>query len=72
MKKVLIIVLLCIILVNVISFIYGRKSLKKLGKDEENAEENYKKGIKYVISSVVLSFITILAITIIAILNALN
>lgn len=72
MKKVLLVILLCMILINISSFIYGKRTLKKLGKTEDNADENYKKGMRYVIFSVVLSFLTIIGITVVAILNALN
>ena len=71
MKSALIIILAILIIINIGSFIYGKLCLKKLDKSNENADENYKKGIKYVVFSVILSFFTIIAITVLVLINLL-
>ena len=72
MKNVYIIILAILILVNIVSFIYGRKVLKKVKDNEKEAsEEVYKKGIKYVVFSAILSFLTIIAATIMILLDLL-
>ena len=72
MKNVYIIILAILILVNIVSFIYGRKVLKKVKDNEKEAsEEVYTKGIKYVVFSAILSFLTIIAATIMVLLDLL-
>lgn len=72
MKNVFIIILVVLILINAISFIYGRKFLGNVKSDESKAsEEAYKKGMKYVIFSVILSFTTIIAATVMILLDVL-
>ncbi|NLK95569.1 MAG: hypothetical protein GX275_10340 [Clostridiales bacterium] len=69
MKIILIIIIGLMILINLGTFIYGKRNMNKLGKDIDNADENYNKGIKYMIISIVVSFLTIIIVSIIAILN---
>lgn len=72
MKNVYIIILVVLILINVISFVYGRKVLANVRSDEGKAsEEAYKKGMKYVIFSAILSFTTIIAATVMILLDVL-
>lgn len=69
MKIILIIIIGLMILINLGTFIYGKRNMNKLGKDIDNADENYNKGIKYMVISIVVSFLTIIIVSIIAILN---
>jgi heme/copper-type cytochrome/quinol oxidase subunit 2 len=72
MKVYLICIIAVMIVLNIISFSYGKSKMKKIEVNEQNSEELYKKGIKYVAISVVLSFLTIIGVTVVAVLNYLG
>lgn len=67
MKGVLLSILMVMIILNVCSFTYGKRIMKKVNVGNE--EENYKKGMKYVVISLIISFITLVGGSLIAILN---
>lgn len=69
MKVVLVSVIFVMIAINIICYIYGKKYLKRVQESEENSEENYKKGMRYIIIASVISFLTIVSVSIVAILN---
>ena len=72
MKTVLLVIMIVLIIINSCSFIYGKRKIKNLEVNNENSEELYKKGIRYVIISVVISFVTIIGASIIAIIYFLG
>ena len=72
MKTVLLVIMIVLIIINSSSFIYGKRKIKNLEVNNENSEELYKKGIRYVIISVVISFVTIIGASIIAIIYFLG
>jgi len=69
MKTVLLIIIMGMIIINIVSFIYGKKKIKNLEVNNENSAEKYKEGVKYVVFSVVLSFLTLIGVSVIAIIN---
>lgn len=71
MKIVLLSILMGMILLNLISFAYGKKKLKNLEVNNDNSEEKYKEGIKYVVISVILTFLTLIGVSVVAVLNYL-
>ena len=71
MKTVLLSIVMGMIILNVISFAYGKKKIKNLEINNDNSEEKYKEGMKYVIISLVLTFITLIGVSIVAVLNYL-
>lgn len=72
MIKILYAILILLILINIISFIYVRIHFRKLNKNNKGTEEDYEKIKKYLIFSVILSFVTILFITTVAIIKLLK
>lgn len=72
MKISLIVIIICLIIINIASFIYGKRSIKKLEQGNNNSEEEYKKCIKYMIFSVILSFVTVMGISIIAVIKLIG
>ena len=72
MKIVLIAILAVIIIINLASFFYGRTKLRNFGKGEEEDKMNYKKGMRYVVLSVILSFLSIIIATILVIIKFLH
>jgi len=57
MKIVYILILLIMVSVNVFCFIKSKKYFKMVNGDDEVSQENYKKGLKYVKISVVISLL---------------
>ena len=68
MGKILWIILIILVIANTLSFIYGKKAIssnKSNKSDKEVTDEDYKKGMRYVIFSLIISFLTIILVTII-------
>lgn len=72
MNKILIILIFILIIVNIVLFIYGKAKVKAIKKNEESTDEDYKNGMKYIIISSLVSFLTVILITIVAILKLLS
>ncbi|MBU5488717.1 hypothetical protein KQI77_11325 [Clostridium sp. MSJ-8] len=72
MKTILIAILAVVIIINLISFFYGRTKLRNFGKGEEEDKMNYHKGMRYVVLSVILSFLSIIIATILVIIKVLH
>lgn len=69
MDKVLILIIVLLIIVNIVLFIYGKRKLNEIKKNENAKDEDYKKGMKYIILSSAVSFLTIILIIIMAIIK---
>lgn len=69
MKPILIAILALLIIVNFVCVFYGKKKIKSVGENGEVSEEDVKKGMRYMIFAAAFSFITVIAISIVAILN---
>lgn len=69
MKSVLIALIFVMIGINLICYIYGRKCLKKVQESKEENEAMYKKGMKFIVATTIISFISIITVSVLAILN---
>lgn len=69
MKILLISIIFFMIAINISLYIYGRKISKRVSESEEENEVMSKKAMKFTIISMVCSFITIIVVSILAILN---
>ena len=63
--KILWIILIILVIANTICFIYGKKAISSNKSNKEVTDEDYKKGMRYVIFSLIISFLTIILVTII-------
>ena len=72
MDTILIIIMVLLLVVNVVSFILSRKSIKRMNDKNANAGESYSKGMKYVVLSIVTSILSLIVITIVLIRNVLK
>ena len=57
-----------LIIVNFSLFFIGRKHASNISDDKEASDKEFKKGMKYFIAAAVVSFLTIIIITVAAIL----
>ena len=69
MKGILVSIIGVLIIVNLVCVYFGKKKIKNVGDNGEVSDEDVKKGMKYMIFAAILSFLTVLAISIVAILN---
>ena len=69
MKFILISIIFIMIAINISLYIYGRKISKMVGESEEENEALRKKTMKFTIISMICSFVTIIIVSIVAILN---
>lgn len=69
MKIILVSIIAVMILINLICVYYGKKNIKKVNENGDVSEADYKKGMKYMIFAAVLSFVTIIIISVVAVLN---
>ena len=69
MKIILVSIIVVFILINLSCVYYGKKKIKNVGENGQVSEEDIKKGMRYMIFAAIFSFITIVAISIVAILN---
>ena len=72
MIKILAIIAIILVLINITSFIYLKIKFKRLNKTQKATEDDYEKIKKYLVFSVILSFVTILFVTTVAIIKLLS
>lgn len=72
MNKILIVLIIILIIANIVLFIYGRTKINAIKKIVEANDQDYKKGMKYIVISSLVSFLTVILITIVAILKLIS
>lgn len=68
MRYVFIGIIFFLIIVNFVLFFIGRKHASNISEDKEASDREFKKGMKYFISAAIVSFLTIIIISVAAIL----
>ena len=68
MRYVFIGIIFFLIIVNFLLFFIGRKHASNISEDKEASDMEFKKGMKYFISAAIVSFLTIIIISVAAIL----
>lgn len=68
MRYALIAIIFILIFTNLFFVIKGKRYASNISKDEEVSEEEYKKGMRYFVTAAILSFVTIMIISIVAII----
>ncbi|MDY4078350.1 MAG: hypothetical protein SOY42_06135 [Clostridium sp.] len=68
MRYVFIGIIFFLIIVNFVLFFIGRKHASNISEDKEASDKEFKKGMKYFISAAIVSFLTIIIISVAAIL----
>ena len=68
MRYVFIGIIFFLIIVNFVLFFIGRKHASNISEDKEASDKEFKKGMKYFIAAAIVSFLTIIIISVAAIL----
>ena len=68
MRYFVIVLIFFLIIVNFSLFFIGRKHASNISDDKEASDKEFKKGMKYFIAAAVVSFLTIIIISVAAIL----
>ncbi len=68
MRYILLGIIFILIFTNLFFVVKGRRYASKISEGTEASEEEYNKGMRYFITAAILSFITIITISVVAIL----